>query len=161
MNQLSNQPQDSQYTNGIELKWPKVQYCLRYPNRQQYSEFLDNISSTIRHELDRTLFRTVRAGLIEGKSHDDLRAEIAPLITGYPLSESQAYVGQMIARVTIWLRNEKSTPKSANKRQRNTQRSRRTYSKPPAASSASPPMGQGSPRLQLIRSIARQQDQSL
>lgn len=161
MNQLSNQPQDSQYTNGIELKWPKVQYCLRYPNRQQYSEFLDNISSTIRHELDNTLFRTVRAGLIEGKSHDDLRSEIAPLITGYRLSESQAYVGQMIARVTTWLRNEKSTPKSANRQQRGTRRTQRTYSKPPAANSTCRPGGQDSPRPQLIRSIARQQDQSL
>ena len=103
--------------NGINPDWPRVRYCLRHPNRTLYSKLLDNISSKRSHELASSLFQTVRAGLIEGKSPDELRAEISPLIKGYRLSESETYVGIQIQKVIGWLKKGgTSTPPPAKER---------------------------------------------
>jgi hypothetical protein len=87
----------------INFDWPKVKYCQSYPGRKSYSELLDGISSKKPQELESALFQITRAGLIEGKSQQDLRAEISPLVAGYSLTESETYVGNKTRDALCWL----------------------------------------------------------
>ncbi len=87
----------------INFDWPRVKYCQSYPGRKSYSELLDGISSKKPQELESALFQITRAGLIEGKSPQDLRAEITPLVAGYSLTESEAYVGNKTRDALCWL----------------------------------------------------------
>ena len=41
--------------------------------------------------------------MIEGKSPQDLRAEISPLVAGYSLTESETYVGNKTRDALCWL----------------------------------------------------------
>ena len=87
----------------INFDWPKVKYCQSYPGRKSYSELLDGISSKKPQELESALCQITRAGLIEGKSQQDLRAEISPLVAGYSLTESETYVGNKTRDALCWL----------------------------------------------------------
>ena len=71
----------------INFDWPKVKYCQSYPGRKSYSELLDGISSK----------------KPQGKSQQDLRAEISPLVAGYSLTESETYVGNKTRDALCWL----------------------------------------------------------
>lgn len=137
----------------INFNWPRVKNCLCSPNRNLYSELLDHVSSTKYQDLGRVLFQTILAGLLEGKSRDELRAEISPLIRGYRLSECETYVAMQTRKVIGWLKNgsESAPPKSVRRPKSNV--SRQAAQKPPVAHTSSLEARESSSRLKLIREI--------
>ena len=155
MSKLSNQHQDFHFTNGIDMEWPRVKYSLRHPSRRLYSELLDYVSSKKSHELESFIFQTVRAGMIEGKSQEDLRAEISPLIKGYRLSESETYVNLQIRRVIGWLKQGFTPPQSASRTRPSQARARSAAPKAPASIPASLESREKSNRIRLMKEINR------
>jgi hypothetical protein len=88
----------------IDRTWPNVIRSLSYPNRISYAEFLNKVSGKRAKGLFDTLFHTIRAGLLEGKTNDELLAEISPLICGYPQSERVVLAQNTIGKVVTWLK---------------------------------------------------------